>query len=352
MNPGWRAFALPTALAVVLAAGPVPSGRAGGEGGKAKSVQEQLQHLDASLKRAFDKVGEEIKSVRQDFQSAKEERAAVQQKLEDALTRITALDRVVADMKREVEALRKPAPRVAAAPDPTTLADIQGRLARIEQMLDRPLVPGRVSLYPPAAGESTDGRREKTREVRAELEQLDAAARRGFDLLRDDLAALRREVKDCRDDRTLAQLKLQTALASLGSLQPQLAEMRGELEALRARVPATVSLYPPAERTAIDEICAKVDRVEQTLRRPPAPSHVARYPAAQAGRVVLVNTSPEELTFVVDGRSYPVAPGGTMALDGQPAGPFSYEVISPTWGVRDRRTTALGANETLTLTAR
>jgi chromosome segregation ATPase len=340
------------ALAVVLMAGPVPSGRAGGEGGKTKSVQEQLKHLDDSLKRAFDKVGDEIKSLRQDLQSAKEERAAVQQKLEDALTRITALDRVVSEMKREVEALKKPAAQVAGASDSVTLEDIRARLVRIEKMLDRPLVPGRVSLYPPAAGESTDGRREKTREVREELEHLDAAARRGFDLLRDDLAALRREMKDCREDRTLALLKLQAALASLRTLQPQLTDMRGELEALRARVPATVSLYPPVERAAIDEIRAKLDQIEQTLRHPPAPSYVARYPAAQAGRVVLVNTYPEDLTFVVDGRSYLVAPGGTMTLDGQPAGTLSYEIISPTWGVRDRRTTALGANETLTLTAR
>jgi len=41
-----------------------------------------------------------------------------------------------------------------------------------------------------------------------------------------------------------------------------------------------------------------------------------------------------------------------MTVDGQPAGTFTYEAISPTWGLRARQTKTLAPNQTFTLTAR
>ena len=87
MHPGRRTFALPVVLAVALAVGPVPSGRAAGEREKSRSVQEQLQQLDASLKKAFDKVGEELKALQRDLQGMKEERVDTQSKLADGTVR-------------------------------------------------------------------------------------------------------------------------------------------------------------------------------------------------------------------------------------------------------------------------
>jgi septal ring factor EnvC (AmiA/AmiB activator) len=352
-----NAFVLPALLALALVAGPAAPARAGGSGNKVKPVQEQLRKIEESLKAAFDKVADEIKALKSDLRSAKEEREDVQRKLGDAIKRIGALDRTVAGLKHDLEGLRQqPAPAATAAPksEHTGLDDIRERLDRIEKMLDRPLVPGRVALYPPATREVPKAGGPQLRQIRKDLDRLDEVARRGFDRVREELAAVRGELKTCRDDRTLAQLKLQAALSALGALRPQLDEMRGELAALRARPVERVALYPPGDPAALDDIRARLGDIERTLRRtPPARGYVALYPAAgPTGRVVLTNTYGETLTFVVNGRSYAVAPGASMPLDAEPAGALTYEVISPTWGLRDRRTTMLAAGETLTLTAR
>ena len=67
---------------------------------------------------------------------------------------------------------------------------------------------------------------------------------------------------------------------------------------------------------------------------------------------MFVNMYPEELLLRINGPDYRVAGGTTLPLEGQPAGMFTYEVLSPTLGIRANKTTSLGANETFTITAR
>jgi len=314
-------------LSGLLAAGPAAAVGRGQDGGdKSVPVQEQLQRLEGTLKKAFDKVAEEIKALHRDLSATKEDRAEVQSKLQAALGKITSLERLVSEMKNDIDALKgKPAPRVALYPPdaPPPAEDLGARLARLEQALAGGPSPGRVSVH--AAGANG----EKVRQLQEQLEHIDATTKRAFDRLHEDLGSLRRELKGCQDDRFEGRLRLETANATLTSLQPQLAALRAEVETLRRTpAPATVAYYPPA-----------------------APSYVALSPP-QTGRLVLVNNYTEEMIFNVNGRTYRVAAGMSLPLEGFPAGVLSYQVISPTWGVRGSNTTTLAAGETFTVTAR
>ena len=52
------------------------------------------------------------------------------------------------------------------------------------------------------------------------------------------------------------------------------------------------------------------------------------------------------MLFLVNQTPYRVAPGTTRSLDGMPLGAFTYEVISPTYGVvRPRQNRVLAAGD-------
>ena len=99
----------------------------------------------------------------------------------------------------------------------------------------------------------------------------------------------------------------------------------------------------------LEEIRSRLEQIEKSLKN--GTSRVAMTPPATS-RVLLVNLYPEELLFTVNGRPYRVPPNATMPLEGQMPGALSYEVVSPTWGLRAANTTTLRPNETFTLTAR
>jgi hypothetical protein len=57
------------------------------------------------------------------------------------------------------------------------------------------------------------------------------------------------------------------------------------------------------------------------------------------------------MLFIINGReNIRLAPGTSRLVEGVPAGTFTYEVVSPTWGSRARKTTTLLANETYRIT--
>lgn len=110
-----------------------------------------------------------------------------------------------------------------------------------------------------------------------------------------------------------------------------------------------------ADKNALDELKKHLVSIEQAILklRPtePTTSRVALSPPAAMGRVILANMYHEEMLFVINQKTYRVAPGGILPLE-SPAGTIDYEVLSPTWGQRARSRTNLPANETFTLTAR
>jgi len=58
------------------------------------------------------------------------------------------------------------------------------------------------------------------------------------------------------------------------------------------------------------------------------------------------------MLFVVNGKNYRLAPFTTATLESQPAGAFTYEVISGTYGVRGSNRPLLEAGKTYTITVR
>jgi polyhydroxyalkanoate synthesis regulator phasin len=103
-------------------------------------------------------------------------------------------------------------------------------------------------------------------------------------------------------------------------------------------------------RSGLDAVLSRLDRIDQNLSDMKKGRISLYSPSSENGRIVLRNQHNEELFFVVNGRTYRVQAGASQALNA-PAGSVNYELISPRWGVRDRKTTTLAANETLTLSA-
>jgi septal ring factor EnvC (AmiA/AmiB activator) len=335
MQHNWRMFVLPAFLTAALASPACYAEAQGTAGDRVKQMQDQLERMNASIKKAFEKVGDDMKTLRT-------ERAEAQTKIDEALGKVVSLDRTLADLKSELEALKKRLP-AAGSLDKAGTEEIRTKLGQIEQTLARMQAPGRVALSPPATSESADGHHEKVKAVQEQLDLLNASLKRAFEKVAEDMKGL-------KEDRADAQVKLQTTLSTLNALQRQVADMRTDLDALRRRLPADISLYAP-EKASLDDIRSRLTQIEQGLLRLQTAPRVANFPpvASGLGRIVLANNTVEELLYIVNGRSYRVAPGAAAVLDAQPPGPFSYEVISPTWGVRGRNTPTLAPRETFTI---
>jgi hypothetical protein len=195
---------------------------------------------------------------------------------------------------------------------------------------------------PAAAGEAPPAK-DRLKPIQDQLEALKRSLEKSFRDVGEDMTELRKQVNGLREERKTLELSLQT----------QIADLKTELNALKKRLPSGAALYPAADKGALEEIRSKLAQMEHTLERLQSPPpRVALSPAAQTGRVLLVNTYPSQMLFIVNGQSHRVAPGATLALENLPAGSVSYEAIAEGWGPVRRSTTNLAANETLTLVAR
>jgi hypothetical protein len=186
------------------------------------------------------------------------------------------------------------------------------------------------------AGEAA---KDDTKAFQKKLEDLDKAVKQGFK----DVA---KDIKAIHEERTDWQL----------SIQNQIADLKTNIAALKKRSPSDVALYPSSDKGALEEVRSKLAQIERTLTQlqaqqarvslsPPAG------PTAPSGRVLLVNTYPTDMLFIVNGTTRRVAPGETAALD-VPAGTLSYEVLATGFGIVGRNTTSVSPQETLTLVAR
>jgi hypothetical protein len=122
--------------------------------------------------------------------------------------------------------------------------------------------------------------------------------------------------------------KLKVAAMQLGlkALETQLANLRTEMDK-----PARTSLYP-GEKPSTNEIVSRLTKIEEALARM-AEGRIANAAPANFGRIQLANRYPEEMLFLVNGKTYKVAPYTTVLLDNQPPGMFTYEVISGSYGM-------------------
>jgi hypothetical protein len=129
-----------------------------------------------------------------------------------------------------------------------------------------------------------------------------------------------KRLKKLEDDGVAAALKFEKTQSDLEEIKKQLAQLRLDLDALKNRAPVSrESAYAPSSPNS---------------------------PTGATGRIRLVNTFPDTMTIVVNGRAYQVGPGDTRFVEAVPAGTFNYEVL----GVQSRVDRALAANETFTIT--
>jgi hypothetical protein len=130
----------------------------------------------------------------------------------------------------------------------------------------------------------------------------------------------------------------------LAQMETEQLRQKMELQGLRDKPAAATDKALLDRLSAIEKALAALDAAGRKSYSPPI--------SGSAGRVLLVNLYSEEMLFIVNKLPYRVEPNRTMQLDGVGAGSVTYEVFSPTWGMRASRTTLLNPNETLTLTAR
>ncbi len=198
---------------------------------------------------------------------------------------------------------------------------------------------------------------------KAVLERIDAlqeSMKKSFDGVAKDMGDFKADFKKIRDsisvledDGVKQRLDVANTNAKVKQIEGALEKIRADIETLRLREPTIAKTG--IDKGSVEDIKAKLGSIEQAiLRLQPSTSRVAMSPptSSATGRVVLVNLYPEELLYLINGKTFRVAPGANVPVDMVPSGTLNYEVISGTWGLRAKNTTTLAPNETFTLTAR
>ncbi len=163
----------------------------------------------------------------------------------------------------------------------------------------------------------------KPDDPRQELEQLRSDTIHSFQAAQKDVAALREEVAHLRKD-----------LEELRNARPPAVGVQGDPASGVEAAPGGAS---PAAQKEIDSLKEQVAQLRKTLDglrgARPAESRTSNYgppgdaAASGTGSIVLLNTYPADVTIVVDGEGYTLAPGERRVLAGRPAGAFTYEVV-------------------------
>jgi hypothetical protein len=119
--------------------------------------------------------------------------------------------------------------------------------------------------------------------------------------------------------------------------------LRREIDEMKG---SSKSMYPG---NAYDEILKSLKNIEGALKIG-GPSVSYRPPTV--GRIQLANMYGEEMLFVINGVGFRVAPFTTRIIENQPAGVFTYEVISGTYGSRAKNSPTLLPGDTYTITVK
>jgi hypothetical protein len=161
------------------------------------------------------------------------------------------------------------------------------------------------------AGDEGVEKKDPIKEINKKLENLSEQLNKEF-------ATIKAAFDKIGVDNTELNLKLQSALDRIKTLEKDLAQLKGEHKKVRDAFFSGPGVEKPAG----------------------------------GGRLVLVNHYMEDMLFIINGKPHRIAPGKTVAFEAFPPGAITYEIVSPTWGLRARTTTTLAPGETITLTAR
>jgi hypothetical protein len=130
------------------------------------------------------------------------------------------------------------------------------------------------------------------------------------------------------------------------SLTKRVDALRREVDELRGR---DKSLYLSPDKIGYEEILKGLRAIEAALK---AGGPSVSYSPPTVGRIQLTNMYGEEMLFVINGKGIRVAPFSTRILENHPAGVFTYEVISGTYGSRAKNSPTLLPGDTYTITVK
>jgi hypothetical protein len=177
-----------------------------------------------------------------------------------------------------------------------------------------------------------DKKKDKLDEIQAQLKHLAESMEskhtaligslaKSFEDVQKDVGALKKSIQQHKDE--LAEQKIINNLAAkkIQELDETVAKLQSDMAAMKIKMQA-VTLYPP---------------------------HTTKFPPSGTCKVVLVNNTGEELTYIFNGQSVRVSPFTMRTLEAQPAGIISYKVLSPYFGLLKENTTVLKANDTFTI---
>jgi hypothetical protein len=191
--------------------------------------------------------------------------------------------------------------------------------------------------------ETSDKQKDALATIGEKLDKLILNTTKGFDgIIKDDLAKIKGDIKALSEDSADTKLTLQSSLGKIKALEDQVATLKSEISRLQKRDPA---LYPAV---GIDDIKVRLEKIETALARL-ADGRTSFSPPAGAGKIQLANLYPDEILFVINSKPFRVPANTTMELPNQPAGAFTYEVISGTYGARNTPTLEPGKTYTITV---
>lgn len=204
-----------------------------------------------------------------------------------------------------------------------------------------------VTLAQPVDGQ------EKQEKVVERLDNLEQSIKKSFEELGKDIRAMSADLGAFKKDLMKVQSDVSVLQADGLKSNFVIEGLRKDIEALKKQL-ENGSRISPIDKAAVEDVKLRLSAIEKAiLSLQPGLERVARtgVETPKGGRVMLVNNYPEMLLFVLNGREVRVPAMSSQVIEDVPAGSLNYEAISPTWGLRARRTTTLAPGETFTLTA-
>jgi archaellum component FlaC len=173
--------------------------------------------------------------------------------------------------------------------------------------------------------------------------------------LKKSIADIKADVVALQGEQLKQKLQIESTKTQIDLVNEQIAKLQKKFVA--GETGPVDPKTPVVEKANLEDIRLKLGSIEQAiLKLAPGKDRIAMSPpttppATNTGRVVLVNMYSEDMLYIVNGRTYRVAPNASRVLEAVPAGTLTYEVVSPTWGSRSNDRTVLGGNETFTISA-